>query len=79
MEQQHHTLVAYTESDRRMKCKYCRGEEPLIDGEDWIIEISERPYKGDVVLDVGFVLSEENQGNILLEINYCPMCGRKLR
>jgi hypothetical protein len=55
-------------------CDYCENTRPLFGNlySDFYVEI----INGDVI-DIHFYGSEQN-GDGSFEINYCPMCGRKL-
>jgi hypothetical protein len=53
-----------------MMCEYCEEGELLIDDE----------FLNCCVYDGILTVGEEENGNVAeVEINYCPMCGRRLR
>ena len=52
-------------------CVFCEGKELMWDGSTWKIGISN--YK-QIEIDCNSSYHEE----ITLDINYCPMCGKKL-
>lgn len=55
-------------------CKYCKGEENMTDKVDTHIKVG--------ILDeskLEIVCSSDCSGWLDLQINYCPICGRKLR
>ena len=62
-------------SDNKKPCEYCKGETNK--------EIKSRHSKYDTMeiyqgnLDVDVEMEYGNRG-VTFEINYCPMCGRKL-
>ena len=67
-----------------MKCEYCKGSKFIQEGKETGIKAN--GYVGlDVWLDYNKLnidgsvdVYEPNYIEIEIEINYCPMCGRKL-
>lgn len=59
-------------------CKYCEGEykESIMDNGDDSIRLDN---KCDNLLDIYFMNELDYPIDTSVEINYCPMCGRKLR
>ena len=55
-------------------CEYCRDEEPLHYKKTGNVRTDEciGLDDGDILVDV------PNTKRIYIEINFCPMCGRKL-
>lgn len=58
------------ETKAQQECKYCHGDKKVIMG-DW----------ADITIDGAkrTITANCNEGDALLEINYCPICGRKLK
>ncbi len=69
-------LVAYLH-DRKHGCKYCQKARD--DNDDLIYD----ELNGEVINFVQIRYKHDKfelwSGNCFREINYCPMCGRKLR
>ena len=57
-------------------CNYCEKAEPLIIGKtnDYGIAI-QHPNK---LIAYGYDIHGSNSNGLIVNINYCPMCGRQL-
>lgn len=61
-------------------CKYCHtnnNNEKIFDRQLGSIGINRRPFF-DVEIYALYVQLLEHDASIVVSINYCPMCGRKL-
>ena len=61
-----------------MKCKFCRGDDPIVDSGRWVVEIAKRAYRDDPVIAITYI-TDTLEDAVFLDINFCPMCGRDLR
>lgn len=58
-------------------CKYCEEGQPLVIGKtnDYGIAV----YRPDKLIAYGYDVHGTGSNGLEVVINYCPMCGRKLR
>ena len=62
--------------EKEKECLYCQGGKPLIIGKtnDYGIAI-QHPNRLNAY---GYDIHGTGSNGLLIKINYCPMCGRKL-
>lgn len=61
----------------KRSCDYCEGARALVIGETDDIGIAIKfPY---YLIAYGYDIHGPNANVIYTQINYCPMCGRKLK
>jgi glutaredoxin len=62
----------------RKGCNYCLKMKELIDDNNADIFIDDNDCNGNAHLTIGVIL-EEYYYNKKMPINYCPICGKKLK
>ena len=57
---------------------YYRNNNEYLGVREVFIGSSYDGYEGNLVICTGKKIKEYEKENILIKINYCPMCGKKL-
>ena len=57
------------------KCRYCEDEKPIVKGQMGDISVAIQLPNKLVAYDYGIFGCD----SVIVEINFCPMCGKKLK
>lgn len=60
-------------------CEYCEKEKPIANGEEWTINIENTYGEKELYIEMYLGGYESIEDNTYVKINYCPMCGKKLK
>ena len=60
-------------------CEYCEKEKPIVNGKEWTINIENKYGEKELYIEMYLGGYESIREDTYVKIEYCPMCGKKLK